>query len=130
MGRLLVYELIRTAKRGVKVRVIADHMTSARNVDAAAFLATVHPNLEFRHYRPIAGRMDPSPLQGMIDGIIPNRTNQRMHNKSKCLVIEKILPAGQYIPHFYPPILRKTLFDEYFSVCEQCESAARFTLHP
>jgi len=81
VGRLLVYELIQAAKRGVKVRIIADHMASARNVDAAAFLATVHPNFEFKHYRPVAGRMDPSPLQEMFDGIIPNRTNQRMHNK-------------------------------------------------
>ncbi len=81
VGRLLAYEFIQAAKRGVKVRIISDHMTSARNVEAAAFLATVHPNIEFRHYRPVAKRMDPSRLQEMFDGIIPNRTNQRMHNK-------------------------------------------------
>ncbi len=81
VGRLMVYEFIQAAKRGVKVRVIADHMTSARNTEAAAFLATVHPNIEFKHYRPVADRMDPSRLQEVLDGIIPNRTNQRMHNK-------------------------------------------------
>ncbi|MDP6811101.1 MAG: phospholipase D-like domain-containing protein [Kiritimatiellia bacterium] len=81
VGRLFAYEFIQAAKRGVKVRVIADHMVSAHNTDAAAFLATVHPNIEFRHYRPVANRMNPSKLQEIVDGLIPNRTNQRMHNK-------------------------------------------------
>lgn len=81
VGQLFTYEFIQAAKRGVKVRIIADHISSARNVEAAAFLATVHPNITFKHYRPVAGRMDPSPLQEMLNALLPNRTNQRMHNK-------------------------------------------------
>ncbi|MBL7077764.1 MAG: phospholipase D family protein [Kiritimatiellae bacterium] len=101
VGRLLVYEFIQAAKRGVKVRIIADHMASARNVEAAAFLATVHPNLEFKHYRPVAGRMDPSPLQEMFDGIIPNRTNQRMHNKLFVVDDLMAITGGRNIENAY-----------------------------
>ena len=81
VGRLLTYEFLQAAKRGVKVRIIADHLSSSRNLKAAAFLATAHPNLQIKHYRPVAGRMDPSQLQESVDSLIPNRTNQRMHNK-------------------------------------------------
>lgn len=80
-GRLVMYELIEAAKRGVKVRIIADHFASERNREIVAFLATVHPNIEIKHYRPIADRLEPSSFQETLDNIIPNRTNQRMHNK-------------------------------------------------
>jgi cardiolipin synthase C len=43
-GRLLIYELIEAARRGVKVRILADHMFSEQSVKATAFLATVHPS--------------------------------------------------------------------------------------
>lgn len=81
-GRLLMYELIEAAKRGVKVRIIADHLFSDQDPDAVAFLATVHPNFEIRHYRPAASRIKPSRLQLLLAGVTSFRAvNQRMHNK-------------------------------------------------
>ena len=43
VGRLLMYELIAAAKRGVKVRIIADQMVSDQDPATAAFLATAGP---------------------------------------------------------------------------------------
>ncbi|MCF7848578.1 MAG: phospholipase D family protein [Kiritimatiellales bacterium] len=81
-GRLFMYELIQAAKRGVKVRMIADHFVSDKDCDLAAFLAEVHPNLEFKYYRPAADRLKPSKLRGMLNTLFSFRnTNQRMHNK-------------------------------------------------
>ena len=81
-GRLFMYELIQAAKRGVKVRMIADHFVSDKDCDLVAFLAVVHPNLELKHYRPAADRLKPSKLQGILNTMFSFRnTNQRMHNK-------------------------------------------------
>ena len=112
VGRLLTYEFIKAAKRGVKVRIIADHLASARNLEAAAFLATVHPNLHFKHYRPVAGRMDPSQLQESVDNMIPNRTNQRMHNKL-FLVDDLIgITGGRNIENCYYDFSTETNFKD------------------
>ena len=81
-GRLFMYELIQAAKRGVKVRMIADHIASDKDRDLAAFLADVHPNLELKYYRPMGGHLKPSKLRGLLDLLFAFRnTNQRMHNK-------------------------------------------------
>ncbi|HWA27259.1 MAG TPA: phospholipase D family protein [Lacunisphaera sp.] len=81
-GRLLMYELLEAAKRGVKVRIIADHLFSDQEPDVVAFLATAHPNFELRHYRPAASRIKPSRLQLFLAGVTSFRSvNQRMHNK-------------------------------------------------
>ena len=81
-GRLFMYELIQAAKRGVKVRMIADHIASDKDLDLAAFTATAHPNLEFKYYRPAADRLNPSKLRSVMDLLFSFRdTNQRMHNK-------------------------------------------------
>ena len=82
-GRLIMYELINAAKRGVKVRVIVDHFVSDKDPDIVAFLATAHRNnLKIKHYRPAANRIKPTKLQKWTGTILFFRdTNQRMHNK-------------------------------------------------
>ncbi len=81
-GRLLMYELIEAAKRGVKVRIIADHFVSNKDPKIIAFLATVHPNIRVKHYRPVDGRINPSKTRVIIKTIFRFRhLNQRMHNK-------------------------------------------------
>jgi putative cardiolipin synthase len=100
-GRLMMHELLEAAKRGVKVQLIADHIASTRNIDYIAFLATAHPNLEIRHYRPATQRLDPSRFQEAIDYIIPNGTNQRMHNK--LLVVDDVIfiTGGRNVENTY-----------------------------
>ena len=80
-GRFIISELLAAARRGVQVKVLADHFSSFRNTDLIAFLATAHPNFEIKYYRPSAKMADPSDLQEVLDYVVPNKTNQRMHNK-------------------------------------------------
>ncbi|MBU1171619.1 MAG: phospholipase D family protein [Proteobacteria bacterium] len=86
-GRLLMHEMIRAAKRGVRVQLLIDHFVSEKHPEIAAFLATVHPNLSIKMYNPIVGpfsehRINPSAvdkLTRLLSGF--NKVNQRMHNK-------------------------------------------------
>ena len=81
-GRLVIKELVRAAERGVKVKLLADYLTLDRNLDNIAFLATAHPNIEFRVYNPIAQQIRPSAL-ALVKGYGLDfiNTNKRMHNK-------------------------------------------------
>lgn len=86
-GRLLMYEMIQAAKRGVKVRLLIDHFVSEKHPEIAAFLATVHPNILIKLYNPIVGHFSEHPinpskldqLTQLLSGF--NKVNQRMHNK-------------------------------------------------
>ncbi|WP_438483281.1 phospholipase D family protein [Oleiharenicola lentus] len=101
-GRLLMYELIEAAKRGVKVRIIADHMVSEQNPETAAFLATVHPNLEVKHYRPTMARMKASFYHTILAGIQSFRdVNQRMHNKLMVFDDAVMITGGRNIENTY-----------------------------
>lgn len=100
-GRLLLYELIQAAQRGVQVQIIADHIASFRDVELAAFVSTVSTNLAMRHYRPAANRIDPAPLQEALDFLIPNDTNQRMHNKLFIVDDAVAITGGRNIENTY-----------------------------
>lgn len=81
-GRLMMYELIEAAKRGVKVRIIVDSFGAEEDPGLVAFLATVHPNLKIAHYRPVADRVQASALSKAAEMVFFLRdSNQRMHNK-------------------------------------------------
>ncbi|MDQ5977962.1 MAG: cardiolipin synthase [Verrucomicrobiota bacterium] len=101
-GRLITYELIEAAKRGVKVRLIADHLFSDQDLGSVAFLATVHPNFEVRHYRPALSRLKPSRLQLLIAGIKSfHAVNQRMHNKVMLFDETVLVTGGRNIENSY-----------------------------
>jgi phosphatidylserine/phosphatidylglycerophosphate/cardiolipin synthase-like enzyme len=81
-GRLVIKELVRAAERGVKVKIMVDYLTLDRNLDNIAYLATAHPNIEFKIYNPIAQQIRPSALNLIKGyGIDFVKTNKRMHNK-------------------------------------------------
>jgi putative cardiolipin synthase len=101
-GRLLMYELIEAARRGVHVRIIADHMVSAQDPATAAFLATVHPKLEVKHYRPAMSRMKPSLLHQALAAVTSfHGTNQRMHNKLMVFDGAIMITGGRNIENTY-----------------------------
>jgi cardiolipin synthase C len=101
-GRLLIYELIEAARRGVKVRILADHMFSDQDADTVAFLATVHPNFEVKHYRPATARMKPSRLQTLLAGLRSFRdVNQRMHNKVMIFDDALLITGGRNVENTY-----------------------------
>ncbi len=87
VGRLLIFELIEAAKRGVKVKLIVDHLASEQHVEVATFLASVHPNFELRVYNPVSthvkdAKADPSFFEKLHALVFRfSRINQRMHNK-------------------------------------------------
>lgn len=101
-GRLLIYELLEAARRGVKVRIMADHMVSDQDPAIAAFLATAHPNLEVKHYRPAAARMKPSLARTLLAAMQSFRgINQRMHNKVMLFDDAILITGGRNIENTY-----------------------------
>lgn len=101
-GRLLIYELVEAARRGVKVRIIADHFASDQDPEVVAFLATIHPNLELKHYRPAMSRIKPSRLQSLLAGVMSFRAfNQRMHNKVMLVDDAVLITGGRNVENSY-----------------------------
>jgi phosphatidylserine/phosphatidylglycerophosphate/cardiolipin synthase-like enzyme len=112
-GRYLAYELIQAAKRGVKVRLLADHFMSARDPEWAAFLATVHPNFELRYYRPPVGQINPSKAELALHGLLFfQAANQRMHHKIFAIDGAIALTGGRNIDnHYYNQSLSYNFYD-------------------
>lgn len=101
-GRLIICELVEAARRGVKVRIIADHMVSDQDPAVGAFLATVSPNLEVRHYRPVMARLHPTLLQKATAAVWGfHGLNQRMHNKLMVVDGIALLTGGRNIENTY-----------------------------
>jgi len=101
-GRLMMWELLEAARRGVKVRIVADQMFSETDPATVAFVATAHPNLEVRHYRPAFDRIDPALWHRALAGVLSFRAiNQRMHNKVLLVDRELLVIGGRNIENSY-----------------------------
>jgi phosphatidylserine/phosphatidylglycerophosphate/cardiolipin synthase-like enzyme len=75
-------ELLKAARRGVKVRVIVDQITVAEDPALLARLAVAHVNLEIGFYNPTVYRGQTTPFTVATGTLFSFRkTNQRMHNK-------------------------------------------------
>lgn len=81
-GYLVLDELVKAARRGVKVRVIADQLFSLDDATLYAALARAHENFEFRVYNPTFHKASTPPLE-FAAGLLCCfwRFNQRMHDK-------------------------------------------------
>ncbi len=81
-GWLVLDELIAAARRGVRVRVLADQLFMLDDVEWLARIARAHVNFEFRLYNPTFDEAVTEPLE-FAAGILCcfARFNQRMHNK-------------------------------------------------
>lgn len=101
-ARLLMYELIQAAKRGVKVRLLTDHLRSTHDADWVTFLAAADPNFEMRYYRPAAKAIRPSPFRVFLNFLLYFRnSNQRMHNKVMIFDEAIALIGGRNIDNHY-----------------------------
>lgn len=81
-GHLILEELLAAAKRGVKVRLLADQLAALKRVDTVAALAGAHRNFEMRVYNPVLGRARFGyPMYAVATLCCFRRLNQRMHNK-------------------------------------------------
>lgn len=81
-SRIVLYELLQAARRGVLVRILVDNMGAHRNPDQLAFFTSLHPNIAIKLYRPIARMGNPHLPHVLIDLLVPSGSNQRMHNKT------------------------------------------------
>lgn len=81
-GNLVLDELVQAARRGVKVRILADQLFSFSDPAWLGRLAFAHKNLQIRLYNPTFNEAQTSPLE-FAAGIACcfYRFNQRMHNK-------------------------------------------------
>ncbi len=82
VGNLMLEALLRAARRGVQVHVLADQLFSFSNLEQLAALARSSPDFKLRLYNPTFDQAETSPLQ-FLAGVACcfNRFNQRMHNK-------------------------------------------------
>lgn len=82
VGYLVFRELLGAARRGVRVRIIADQMFSTQPVDILAFIATAHQNLSLKLYNPVGGRGDTMLVDYIMQSPLDfDNVNSRMHNK-------------------------------------------------
>jgi phosphatidylserine/phosphatidylglycerophosphate/cardiolipin synthase-like enzyme len=101
-GRLMIYELIEAARRGVKVRIIADNLFSEQDPATVAFVATASPNLEVKLYRPSLARLKSSMLRTMLASVRSfHGVNQRMHNKVMLFDGVVLVTGGRNIENTY-----------------------------
>jgi phosphatidylserine/phosphatidylglycerophosphate/cardiolipin synthase-like enzyme len=81
-GRLMLDELLAAARRGVRVRVLADQLFSLEDTELLARLALAHDNFEVRIYNPTFHKAVTRPLEFAASIVCCfTRFNQRMHNK-------------------------------------------------
>lgn len=82
IGQLMLNELVRAARRGVHVRILADQLFSFEDLDLLDRLARVSPNLQVKLYNPTFHDAQTPPLE-FAAGVICcfMKFNQRMHNK-------------------------------------------------
>ncbi|WP_425601667.1 phospholipase D-like domain-containing protein [Dyella subtropica] len=81
-GQLILDELIQAARRGVKVRILADQLFSFNDPSWLDRIARAHANLEVRLYNPTFHKAQTSPVEfaaGIVCCFV--KFNQRMHNK-------------------------------------------------
>jgi phosphatidylserine/phosphatidylglycerophosphate/cardiolipin synthase-like enzyme len=101
-GRLIMYELLEAARRGVKVRIIADSLFSEKDPDVAAFVATASPNLEIKHYRPSLSHLKPSLVHTAVATAQSfHDINQRMHSKVMLFDGKVLITGGRNIDNAY-----------------------------
>lgn len=81
-GQLMLDELVQAARRGVRVRILADQLFSFNDPGLLDRLARISPNLQVRLYNPTFHKAHIQPLE-FAAGIVCcfMQFNQRMHNK-------------------------------------------------
>ncbi|HEY4146658.1 MAG TPA: phospholipase D family protein [Pinirhizobacter sp.] len=81
-GKLILDQLVEAARRGVKVRILADQLFAFGDAKLLATLARTRANFEVRLYNPTFRKAHTPPLEfaaGVVCCFL--RFNQRMHNK-------------------------------------------------
>ena len=81
-GHLFLDELLKAARRGVRVRLLIDQLSALKRVDTLAALATAHADFSIRIYNPVLGRARINYPQYLLASVCCwHKLNQRMHTK-------------------------------------------------
>ena len=96
VGRLLIFELIKAADRGVRVRILIDDMYGSDGQDTWLAMA-VHPNIEVRLFAPYS-RRQPKYLQFLTRF---KDVNARMHTKTYTADNQATIVGGRNIGSEY-----------------------------
>jgi cardiolipin synthase C len=89
-GRLLMRELLRTADRGVRVRLLLDDNNTS-GMDAALRMLDAHPRITVRLFNPFPSRA----MRGLDWARDFKRVNRRMHNKLMLVDQTLVLVGGR-----------------------------------
>ncbi len=83
VGKFILWELIRAnQEKGVKVKLLIDHMFNDHQPEMIAFLSTLDPNFEIKYFNPSAKKLSPSFLEKFSDLAVDfHDYNARLHNK-------------------------------------------------
>ena len=83
VGKFILWELIRAnQEKGVKVKLLIDHMFNEHQPEMIAFLSTLDPNFEIKYFNPSAKKLAPSFFEKFSDLAIDfHDYNARLHNK-------------------------------------------------
>jgi len=102
-GTLVLDELVGAAKRGVKVRLLIDHIASDKEPEILAHYVTQSPNMEIKYYRPVGKRLRPHLAVKYINMLFfLGNVNQRMHNKLFIVDGVVAITGGRnYKNHYY-----------------------------
>lgn len=101
-GYLVLDELIKAARRGVRVRVLADQLFSIDDDTLLARLARAHANFELRLYNPAFDKAATPPLEFAANLLCCFfRFNQRMHNKLLLIDDETGIAGGRNYENRY-----------------------------
>ncbi len=95
-GHLLIYELVKAAERGVRVRLLVDDMDLAGRDMSAAVLDS-HPNMEVRLFNPFS--RNTSRLLQLVTRF--GSVTRRMHNKSFTVDNQATIIGGRNIGDEY-----------------------------
>lgn len=102
-GTLVFNEILNAARRGVKVRLLIDHIASLKDPGTIGYLTTASPNIEIKYYRPHARLLKPSiPVYTVSALLFAGGMNQRMHNK--IFIVDGVLAmtgGRNYDNHYY-----------------------------
>jgi phosphatidylserine/phosphatidylglycerophosphate/cardiolipin synthase-like enzyme len=80
--RLIIHELVRAARRGVEVHILADSMFSEQSTIRCARAEAAHPKIRFRVFNPVTESVDPGFARSCWAMATDfRRVNHRMHNK-------------------------------------------------
>lgn len=102
VGSLIMNELLAAARRGVKVRIIADQLESGNNIRWLSLLALGHQNLDARLYNPL-GQEAIADFSDRVKGFFTtfDLINHRMHNKLMVFDQKVAITGGRNIQNKY-----------------------------